>query len=243
MSSDEDCILTVEEVETALREIENKYSPNCSDRNGLDKNLSTLSMEYDSVGLSTLDLSMPKINIFQQVVSSARSLIQIHRKTLSQIKDVNIDNQCKSSKSNELYKLLDDYKSKLEKYEEKNHVLKKRINLMSDEHSMWKKQEDILKNEMERNKRFHASQQNELIMHIKKLKRENQRLREMMATEVGVYHSNDEVTLKLLGKYKRNEEIYKNTIQKLQDNNKELLKEVLDLREELALTTTGKADI
>ncbi|XP_023026549.1 uncharacterized protein isoform X2 [Leptinotarsa decemlineata] len=235
MSSDESDALTVEEVNRALGEIENKFSLVTCKRNGLDENLAVLSMEYDSVGLPTLDLSLTKSKIFQQVVNNARSLVQIHRRTLSHMKDVNVDNRINNSKSSDLYKLLEDYKVKLGNYEEKIKALKNKLSSLTDEHTLLMKQETVLKSEMEKIKRYHISKQNELILHIKKMTKENQRLREIARADVGIYQSRDDVTLKLLGKYKCNEEIYKSTIQQLQENNKELLREVMDLREEMAL--------
>ncbi|XP_023026550.1 uncharacterized protein isoform X3 [Leptinotarsa decemlineata] len=176
MSSDESDALTVEEVNRALGEIENKFSLVTCKRNGLDENLAVLSM-----------------------------------------------------------KLLEDYKVKLGNYEEKIKALKNKLSSLTDEHTLLMKQETVLKSEMEKIKRYHISKQNELILHIKKMTKENQRLREIARADVGIYQSRDDVTLKLLGKYKCNEEIYKSTIQQLQENNKELLREVMDLREEMAL--------
>lgn len=49
---------------------------------------------------------------------------------------------------------------------------------------------------------------------------------------------NDAIT-KMITKYKNNEEIYLKTIQQLQDNNKELLEELLTMREEYALRTSN----
>lgn len=37
--------------------------------------------------------------------------------------------------------------------------------------------------------------------------------------------------MQVLGKYRKNEEIYKSTIQKLQDNNQHLMDEILQLKE------------
>ncbi|KAJ8926327.1 hypothetical protein NQ314_021312 [Rhamnusium bicolor] len=166
MSLDEDSILTVEEVEKALTEIENKYSPvKCSKRKDcLEGTLTVLSKEFDSLGLSAIDLTQPITKIFKQIVSSARSLVQIHRRTISQIKDVNIDNRYKDTKSLELYVSI---------------IIIVIIIIIKDSHS-----------------------------------------------------SKDDVALKLLRKYKTNEEIYKSTIQTLQENNKDLMNEILDLKEE-----------
>lgn len=45
-------------------------------------------------------------------------------------------------------------------------------------------------------------------------------------------NSKDDIVLNLLKQYKGNEEIYKSTIHKLQENNRELLNQILDLKEE-----------
>lgn len=54
------------------------------------------------------------------------------------------------------------------------------------------------------------------------------------------HSSRNEVALKLLRKHKINEEIYKSTIKTLQDNNREMLGEILSLKEELILCKKSK---
>lgn len=43
--------------------------------------------------------------------------------------------------------------------------------------------------------------------------------------------SKDEILLQMLGKYRKNEEIYKSTIHKLQENNQNLMEEILHLKQ------------
>ncbi|CAH1179112.1 unnamed protein product [Phaedon cochleariae] len=238
MLSNEYQEVTLGEVNEALKEIENKYSngiPNInSDSDGFEETLAVLSKEYDSVGLPTLDLSASIWKVFKQVVSGARSLIQIHRRTIAKMKDVNIDNRCKDTRSGELYKIIDDCKTDIDKAEEKNSALKNKMKALLQEISNLKKYERVLRTEMEQVKRINTAQQNQLTLEIKKLTRENQRLKETLGTDLNIYQSKDQVVLKLLGKYKSNEDIFKSTIQKLQGNNKELLHEVFSLREQLS---------
>lgn len=44
-------------------------------------------------------------------------------------------------------------------------------------------------------------------------------------------NSKDEALMQILGKYRKNEEIYKGTIQKLQENNQDLIEEIIHLKE------------
>ncbi|KAJ8938635.1 hypothetical protein NQ318_015934 [Aromia moschata] len=84
-----DVSLSVEEVEEALNEIENKYS-----------------LEFDSVGLPTIDLSQSLMNITKQIASSALSLVHIYRKTLSQMKDLNVEKLITEKMCNRTRKIL-----------------------------------------------------------------------------------------------------------------------------------------
>ncbi|XP_018573293.1 myosin-11-like [Anoplophora glabripennis] len=230
-------LLSTEEVERALTEIENKYSPIKSNgANYHEDNLTVLVKEFDSIGLPSVDLSQSLTKIFNEVVSNARSLVQIHRKTLAQMKNVNINSKYKESKSTELYKAIDDYKLKLTKHKDVNSSLQNKIIKLTNDHTEVIKREIALKEELEKTKRYYKSKQNELHHQIKKLIKENGHLKEMLGKDMNIPNSKDEVVLKLLRQYKDNEEIYKATIHKLQENNRELLSEIVNLKEENTVT-------
>lgn len=59
--------------------------------------------ELDTVGVPMINLSNPDNLILKDVIKASRSLVHLHRKTLSKITDVDIDNQSKSKKIAELY--------------------------------------------------------------------------------------------------------------------------------------------
>ncbi|KAJ8975235.1 hypothetical protein NQ317_013982 [Molorchus minor] len=240
MSLDNEDLLSVEEVERALSEIEkNKYSPvKCTERKDyFEGTLTVLSKEFDSLGLPTIDLAQPMPKVFKQVVSNARSLVHIHRSTLSNIKDLNIENKCKDTTQTELHKIIDNYKLKVIKYQEKISMMENQMIKLKHEKQEEIQEGIVLKEELGKNKRYHTSKQNELHRHIKKLTKENNILRESLDKEIGIYRSKDDIVLELLRKYKTNEEIFQSTIKRLQENNRELLNEILDMKSQQILDT------
>ncbi|KAJ8938636.1 hypothetical protein NQ318_015935 [Aromia moschata] len=129
-----------------------------------------------------------------------------------------------------VHKIIDEYKLKLRKCEDKNYVLQNTVDKLRCDNKDILKKEDVMKDELEKNKRYHLSKQSDLQHLIKKLTMENQRLREMLGKDLNTHVTRDDVTLQLIKKYKSNEEVFKNTIQKLQENNKYLLNEIIDLK-------------
>ncbi|KAJ8922223.1 hypothetical protein NQ315_004160 [Exocentrus adspersus] len=235
MSLNEDTPVSLEEVEKALTEIENRFSPNKPNRgNCFEDALTVLSKEFDSLGLSPIDCSQSLCKTFKQVVREAHSLVQIHRRTLLDIKDINIENRYKDSRSTDLYKIIEDYKLQLCRSEEKNSILKGKLIKSTNELTDALKREKTLKEEMERTKRYYIAKHNELQHHLNKVSKENNRLKELFGKDINTHNSKDDVVLKLLKRYKDKEEMYKSAIQKLQDNNTVLLNEILDLKDEHA---------
>lgn len=224
--------ITVEEVDRVLSEIESKYSPvECGPiHDSFEENLAVLSKEFDSVGVEPIDLKKPISKVFKQVVSSSRSLVQIHRRTLSQMRDVNITVQTKNSNSNYLRKVVDDCNTKINMYEDKTGILQNKISVLEDKVTEHKKKETDMKNEIEKIKIYCNMKNGEYSRHIRQVSEENKRLKESLGTDINTTHSKDEVLLKIIAKYKANEEIYKETIHKLQENNRQLLEEVIDLK-------------
>jgi hypothetical protein len=57
---------------------------------------------------------------------------------------------------------------------------------------------------------------------------------------LGKYFSKEDKYLKILQNYKHNEDVYKNTLEKLEENNIEIMNEILNLKKELALAYLKK---
>lgn len=55
------------------------------------------------MGLPVINMSKPIDLVLKDVISSSRSLVHLHRKTLSKITDADIDNQTKNRRIAELY--------------------------------------------------------------------------------------------------------------------------------------------
>ncbi|XP_028137436.1 uncharacterized protein LOC114331945 isoform X2 [Diabrotica virgifera virgifera] len=228
--TDDEPEITLENVNEVLAQIENKYSPvkNISANSEIEESLIVLTKELDSIGIPALNLSQTPKNIFKELISSTRSLVQIHRNTLAQMKDTNIASQRNNIQNNHLYKVIECCQSKVNAYENKNAELKNRIDVLEDKLLEYKKKEANAKNEMDKIKRYQKEQNNDFIRQFKKLSEENKKLIESN-TDVKP-HSKDEVMLNFIGKYKRNEEIYKTTINQLEANNRQLVRDIIDLK-------------
>lgn len=223
--------ITVKEVDTVLSNIENKYSPlrNISTNNDeLEENLSVLSKEFDSIGIPPIDFSQPLPKMFEELVCNARSLVQIHRKTLAQMKDTNITSQSNNVKNNYLHKVVENYQTKIDFYENKRGIQQNRIEVLEQKVKDLRKRETEIKNEMEKVKRYHMEQNNDYLRKIKKLSDENKKLKE--EGSLLTPHSKDDILLKFLGKYRKNEEIYKTTIQELEENNRQLVRQIVEMK-------------
>lgn len=110
--------------------------------------------------------------------------------------------------------------------------------------------EKIWKDEFKKSKLYYNSKLNEMQHHIKRLEFENQHLKEIFGQDISKLiindlnsfeenlfiadvNSRDKITVKLIQKYKSNEEFYKNTIKQLEENNNGLIQEIINLRESL----------
>lgn len=73
------------------------------------------------------------------------------------------------------------------KCEERNSNLQNKIIKLTNDHTEVIKRENTLKDELEKTKRFYMSKQNELQLQIKKLTKENDRLKEMLGKDISEY--------------------------------------------------------
>lgn len=102
-----------------------------------------------------------------------------------------------------------------------------------------RKENEKLKVEKQFSKQLLEGKENASRHKVNKLENENYRLQEKLA--LGPNKSKDLYVSELLGKYKVKEEIYKETILQLENNNKALFKELLCLRE-MIVSEIGKDD-
>lgn len=233
-------VICIEEIAKELEEIEFKYSPKSNKisfeiSNDMHESLTVLSKEFDSLGLSPLKLEAPVLEVFKQVVHFSRALVHIHRNAIQQIKDQNIQCRTKDSTRNELYNKLEESKDTLEKYQEKCASLQNSTLRLNDQIKELHKRETKYKEQLDKVKRYYYSKEQTLEHSIRKLKMKNERLKELFGKDIVTKNSTNDVALKVIKKYKVNEEIYKTTITKLQENNRDLLDELLNLKEELIL--------
>lgn len=123
MSSDESVII-LEEINRELEEIEKKYSSikYNETKNCIQEELLILSevcivfffyvyflnifKELDTVGLPEIDISKSAEKILGSVITSCRSLVHLHRKTLLKITDSDLESQAKNRKISDIQVIL-----------------------------------------------------------------------------------------------------------------------------------------
>lgn len=93
---------------------------------------------------------------------------------------------------------------------------------------------DALKEELDRTKRLHSSKIDHLNRQLNICSNENQSMKVKLREDVGTFYSQDTIVSQLLTNYKKNEELYKSTIKKLQQNNNALLQEIAHLKDTLS---------
>ncbi|XP_060519928.1 uncharacterized protein LOC132698084 [Cylas formicarius] len=244
MSDCDEFAINVEEIEKDLADIEQKYWPRVNENDlqfgQFREIISILSKEFDSLGLPPLDLSLAMPELFHKVLLSSRALVQMHRIAIALIKDKNIDQKRHNQKNNELYDALDECKRQLDRSRETRDALEKKIVWLTEEMSNMRKRECSHKQELERVKNYHRAKQNEVEHNLRRIVKENDFLKETFGTNISTPSSTNEVALKLLQKHRNREDIYKGTIKKLQETNRDLLDEIFSMKEELVLCDTKK---
>lgn len=117
------------------------------------------------------------------------------------------------------------------KTEEK--LYKKEIQLLKESQDDLKKEMESLSKENEELKSINKSIQNKYEHTVKRGVEENRQLNEKLKKNCGKYIPVDHCIAEEIQNYKRNEELYKDTILTLQQNNEGLLNEILNLKEEI----------
>ncbi|XP_044269978.1 uncharacterized protein PFB0765w-like [Tribolium madens] len=232
----------LENVDEVLREIERKYSftnDECP-KTDLEEQLQFLSQDFETLGLPPIDLKKSNAQLLEQVVNNSLSLVQLHRKTISQISDLGICNRSKEIKNNDLERDILHLKLKLRTTEDQNLNLQRKLSKVNSECEVLNKKLSMHNTETDKLKQYYKSKLNEMVHHINSLKNENHHLREMCGKDIDKYFSKEDKFLKILKKHKQTEEVYKSALQKLEDNNTEIMNEILNLKEELALAYLKK---
>ncbi|XP_008190814.2 uncharacterized protein LOC103312292 [Tribolium castaneum] len=233
----------LEDVDEVLREIERKYSSSSSiecPKSDLEEQLQLLSQDFETLGLPPIDLAKSGTELLEQVVNNSLLLVQLHRKTISQMSDLGICNRSKEIKNNDLEKDIVHLKLKLRAVEGQNLKLERQLTKVNSECDALSKKVSLHNTETDKLKQYHKAKLNELVHHVNSLKNENHHLREMCGKDIDKYFSKEDRFLKILKKHKQTEEVYKSALQKLEDNNTEIMNEILNLKEELALAYLKK---
>ncbi|CAG9763936.1 unnamed protein product [Ceutorhynchus assimilis] len=227
--------LNFQEIARELEEIESRFTPKrkCPriSRN-LHENLEILSKEFDCLGLPTVKTDETLPEILEQVVNSARNLIQIHRNSIKNIKDKNIEKVSREKRHQELQENLQHCKENCRKIQQNCKSLENTNSILENQLKSLKNLEKTHQKTLDQTKRHLLSKQRHLELEIKNSQSEIDRLKQICGQKLP---SKDEIALKMIQKFKINEEIYKETIRALQDNNSALLQEVFNLKEEILL--------
>ncbi|XP_066148314.1 intraflagellar transport protein 81 homolog isoform X2 [Euwallacea fornicatus] len=222
--------IDMDEIAKELDEIDSRYTHKINRKCtkipiSLHESLAVLSKEFDSLGLSPINLEKTMPEILEEVVTFSRDLVQIHRNTINLVKDKNI----------QTVNTIDKYKSSLETLKNSCMALKNRKADLVREINEFKQREKRNKEQIECLKRMYNGKEKLLEHNVTKMQMEIERLREICGKDIVSETTTNEIALTLLKKHKANEEIYKSTIKTLQEDTKLLLDEILYLKEEMVL--------
>ncbi|VEN49867.1 unnamed protein product [Callosobruchus maculatus] len=218
------------EVEDTLQQIDSKYcvvTAKCGD--SFHQSLVALSQEFDSLGLPPLDLSQSSENLFKEVVDGAHYLVNLCRSTVVQTKNATTENRMIAARQSEVQHINNDLKNRIQKQEERRNLLENHIRRLKTEQLEAKQREEVLKQELQKTKRYYQSKEKGYVHDIKRLVKEKQKLEEKCGLDINI-HSKDDCIKNLLVRYKQNEQVLKDTVTKMIDENRKLLEENLHLR-------------
>ncbi|KAF5287043.1 hypothetical protein FQR65_LT12344 [Abscondita terminalis] len=213
--------LTVE-VDQELLRIDRKYS---------DTNKTRLLREFDSLGIACES---------NDVTLKTFTLINIHRKTVGEVQE------CKNSlikvkaENLELKKTIVKLEDELKDKALTLDIMQKKSVLTNLDKDQLQLEKATLHKDLKSMRKAFQNKENVWEKRLQQLSNENALLRDQMQNNIGKYSSESDIIASTITKYKRNEEIYKDIIEKLQDNNKGLLEEILNLKEEVVLALISK---
>nr|CAI5861155.1 unnamed protein product [Callosobruchus analis] len=175
------------EVEDTLQKIDSKYCViNAKYSNSFYQSLATLSQEFDSLGLPSLDLSQSSENLFKEVVDGAHYLVNLCRSTVVQTKNAITESRMIAARQAEVQHINNDLKTTIQKQEERKNVLENQICRLKTEQLEAKQREEVLKQELQKTKRYYQSKENGYLHDIKRLVKEKQKLEEKCGLDISM---------------------------------------------------------
>ncbi|XP_025836903.1 uncharacterized protein LOC108733135 [Agrilus planipennis] len=208
----------------------------------LRKKVDKLQEEFETFGI-TKCMNQEFSDKLLNVLDSTMILVNFYRKSLSKIAELELDyNAVKKEKNSFLTKIaslenkvkekensLKDHMKKIAKFQYENEQNLKQIKQL-EEHN------NALQNRIRTNENLHEHK-------FKKLLNETQNFVDQKERNFGHYVSRDETLSETIYRYKKNEEVYKETIQQLQNNNNKLLREILILKQDILRLYKDEDDI
>ncbi|XP_063931116.1 uncharacterized protein LOC135143172 [Zophobas morio] len=225
-----------EKIDEFIEQIEQKYvSGGTVPTNEVQQQLHILSQEFETLGLPSIDLQTSGSRLLRSIVNNSFLLVQSYRKTLLQVTEENITHRLKDVKQEDLQKSVLNLKAQLKSKENQNTNLERKLFKLNSENEELRKKMLMHNTETQKLKHFFNSKENQFVHHINKLKNENHHLKEMCVKDLDKYFSKEEKFLKILRTYRQKEEMYCEALKKLEENNAEIMNEILNLKNELAL--------
>ncbi|KAF5278066.1 hypothetical protein FQA39_LY18392 [Lamprigera yunnana] len=213
-----------QEIDEELLKIDQKYNNVVQNEKG---GVGQLAREFDSLGIAYDN---------KTIVASAFELISVHRKLLVQLQE----HKVALNRAHTANVQLKDKVVALEKeiVDKKNEMvdLRRRAVLTNVDNQQNISEKVTLRNDI---RALHQLlvQKEDLSRHrLQQLSAQNEHLKCQIEKNIGQYKLQDDVITSRINTYKQNEEAYKEVILKLQDNNRGLLEEILNLKEEIVLS-------
>lgn len=198
----------------------------------IKEHLKNLSEEFDSLGLPSINVN---VDVLEQLMNSIYGLIHMYRKSIAQNKELAVKQSALVNKTQNLEKQIDQVNSKLVTKESENVILSETLRKKDYDIESLKTDKTLLSKNVCALKNWSAQNERQLKHKLNSLEQEKESLKIKLGESIGIYASRDDATVEMLHKYKAKEEIYLDTINKLQQNNEQLLNEVLSLKEEVII--------
>lgn len=221
-------------------EKENKY---CT-RNNFESALSMLSEELDSLGLRTVTANSEQIESLDGLTDISISLLEIcwtlirkHRslmKTHDQLNDlhckVSSDNTALKNRVKRFREDLEKNQQVLSQVQERERRLKVQCESMSRELSREKNEISKLRKQLRSKDTQHEHE-------LRRVTQNGQKLREQLEKSIGSGVPRN--VQKVRADHQKELNVYKQTIARLEENNRQMLEEIHELRENLSLHRAG----
>lgn len=182
---------SLNEIEADLNKIEKKYSSRQSVANSFEykETLVKLSQDLDSLGLPQLKLNYATSDeILEDIIKNTFAVIQLYRKSIKQVNDLNVTKQSSDLHYFELNTDLKKYEAILEDKERKIKNLNLKVNQLKNEGEEYKKENGELKDLLKRMKSYCKHKEDEKEHKIKKLEMELHVLKQKCGEVIGKVH-------------------------------------------------------